>query len=102
MATLKLKLSVEQILELIRQLPKRDKSKIVEELLPGIESELQKEGVVTSLEQLFGDEKGTIPEIENIDAFVKKYALKEEQLNALEKLFEDAPSAEELCKMLKP
>jgi hypothetical protein len=42
----------------------------------------------------------SIPPMESLEEFTRKYALKKEHLEPLKELFKDAPSAEELVKML--
>ena len=84
MNSIELKISTEQVLSLARQLPREMKLQLVQEWL----AELK-----------------TAPSELVVDDFDEPFQLDEakirlEQLEALRKLWEDEPSAEELSKML--
>ena len=52
------------------------------------------------VDELLGEYKNGIPKMKNKEAHRKKYAVTKEQLEPLIELFKDAPSAEDLIKML--
>jgi len=102
MATLKYKLTFDEILSLIGQFSREEQNQLLEQLKAMIKKPGEKE------EPPLGDKgpgkfyKGleSIPPMESLEEITRKYALKKEQLEPLKELFKDAPSAEELVKML--
>ena len=86
MAEIQLNLSIEQIIQLLQQIPKEMRNKIL--------SKWQNEENSIDIPNL------TIKDF-NTSISLEDYALSNDQLSGLRELWKDSPSAEELCKMLK-
>ncbi len=86
MAEIQLNLSIEQIIQLLQQIPKEMRDKIL--------SRWEEGGNAIEIPDLPIKDFDTPLQLEG-------YALSDYQLSTLRELWKDSPSADELCKMLK-